>query len=141
MYIGPFKIENMMWNNNLPHPFDKVTGNFSPFDGSQMFKFFLIRYKLEIISTCCELIQSEMTQNSNILTQGRQTWDCLRRQSSLSANAYIRMYECFKRNLGIEVSNSLEWIKCTFDLMNSKSSVINFWEEKIIFDKEEKKYK
>lgn len=54
------------------------------------------------------------------------------------------MYNCFKKNLGVDVSNSLEWIKCTFDLMELLMAIIttpeNFWEEKRVFNKEERKY-
>lgn len=70
-------------------------------------------------------MEDEPSRNSNVLTQVRQTWHCFKRQCTFNVNAYIRMFECFKENLRVEISDCLEWIKCTF-LLNEQRKGSNY---------------
>lgn len=85
-----------------------------------------------------------MSQNSDILTVGRQTWDPITERSVPSSVAYDRILGLYRDNLGVVCSNNLEWIQCFFRCMNLEelktSKIEKKLTRKIKYNQREKQY-
>lgn len=142
--IDRFIIENMAWDNKEPYPYDEITGNFSPYDSYRMFKAFLVKNSEAIRSTCNKVMEKLLSTNSDILTKGRQTWDCIYKQSVTSAIAYNRMAKLFRDHLGIRATNCFEWIECAMRMLTIPVLKIpekeERWDKTRRFSKTESKY-
>ncbi|URQ09139.1 replicase PB1 [Halyomorpha halys orthomyxo-like virus 1] len=128
--VDEYTVNSAYWEDeNLPYPFDSITGNWHPGQAHCMYKRMLVE-NFQAISQIADTVISEtMITNSDVLTQGRQTWCPISCKSIPSAQAYMVMADYLKKETGVTSSNCLEWIKSFFDLMG-KESVTAFRTEK-----------
>nr|QIJ70032.1 PB1 [Splett orthomyxo-like virus] len=96
--IGKYLIDNPVWENEGLFPFDQVASNWHPGEVHKMAKQFLKENFSSIVSTVDTVIEDAMTRNSDVLTQGKQTWDPILERSVPSAQAYSEMVDLMTDN-------------------------------------------
>jgi len=109
--IDKYKVNNACIEVGRPYPIDQVTGNYHPGAAYLMYKNMLSKYQPEITSCASKVIEMAFTRNSDILTQGRQSWCPLKQSSLPAAQAYNEMSQFFRTNLGYSSTSCLEWLQ------------------------------
>uniref|UniRef100_A0AAT9JA47 RNA-directed RNA polymerase catalytic subunit n=1 Tax=Cryptocercus meridianus orthomyxovirus 2 TaxID=3133493 RepID=A0AAT9JA47_9ORTO len=118
--IDGFLIDNPVWENEGNFPFGEVHSNWHPGKMHLMAKNFLKENIIPIIDIAKSTIERVMTQNSDVLTKGRQTWDPITGRSVPSAQAYSEYSELLIENGLPNHHTLLGLIKLTFELMGKK---------------------
>lgn len=129
--IGEYTVNWPAWEEEGEYPFDQITGNFHPGEAHQMFKRMLVDNFDNISRIAKDTIADALQTNSDVLTKGRQTFDCIKETSVSSSTAYQVMSEIYKLNLKKDSSNCLEWIQMFFECMNLDSMITLIREKRI----------
>lgn len=142
LQIFGMRIEQVHWTNDDPFPFNEITSNWHPGEFYKMVQIFLVSHQSIIDSVVNNIMEKIMSQNSDVLTKGRQTWDPILERSVPSSVAYNRMLKLFKDNLGVTCSNNLEWIQCFFKCLESLKTLemTNTSSRKRKYNSSEKQY-
>lgn len=99
-------------------PFGEIHGNFSRDDTALMHQQFFMENSSHIIRSVESAVTWATLQNSDYLTQGRQTLCPITRQSVPASVAYVRMLEVYCENLGQQTFTLIEWITAYYKLAN-----------------------
>lgn len=97
--LSDYLVNDAMWlKEHGPFPFYETAGNWHPGQAHAMYKKFLLENHSSIISVANEVMTDANTTNSDILTQGKQTWCPIKQKSLPSSNAYQNMADFFRSN-------------------------------------------
>lgn len=87
-----------IWETEGDYPFGSIVGNFHPGLSHDMFKEFL-KKNIHLIKKHSEKsIEDAISMNSDVLTKGRQTFDCVKERSVTSSKAYQVWSEIIRNN-------------------------------------------
>jgi hypothetical protein len=118
--IGPYLVDNPVWDSGNPFPFHETASNFHPGELHSMCKEYLTN-NFEAITSCAErTINDCLVKNSDVLTRGNQTWCPLAERSVPSATAYMDFNDFLTSNGNRPNHTLVEFIKILFDLMKRR---------------------
>ncbi|CAG9785645.1 unnamed protein product [Diatraea saccharalis] len=123
--VGNIEIERFQWekgDGKFPH--DKIHGNYITSVFKEMTINFAVLYSQQIKTVVERVMDQIMSQISDILTQGRQTFCPLREQSVTAAQAYEAAFDFLNTNTGRDCFSLLDWIQVTVECFEKEEITV-----------------
>nr|QWC36487.1 PB1 [Bemisia tabaci Quaranja-like virus 1] len=98
-------------DGDFPMDFSQPTSNIDPHFVKECARDFVAQYAQEIDDCAKKTLRRIRSDNADVLTKGRQTWDVFSSKSITAPDAFKQMLEFFQVNLGETNFTMLGWIK------------------------------